>query len=64
MSEKEKAIKVIKEIRQKEEKAAEQAKFCREHNFNLESSLFSSIESELRQVCRLIQNEFDTGYIS
>ena len=64
MEHKEKAIKVIKEIRKREEKAFEQGVFCREHSFNLEAEKFKAIEDELRRVCRLLENEFETGYVS
>ena len=64
LSEKEKAIKVIKEIREREEKFMQKASFCREHNFNLDAQKASEISDELRKVCSLIQNEFGTGYVS
>jgi hypothetical protein len=62
--EKEKAIKVIKEIRKREDEIFKQAVFCREHNFNLEAEKFKAIEDELRRICRMLENEFDTGYVS
>jgi hypothetical protein len=61
---KEKAIKVIKEIRKREDELFKQATFCREHNFNLEAEKFKAIEDELRRVCRMLENEFETGYVS
>ena len=64
MTNKGKAIKVIKEIRKREEKAYEQYGFCIEHNFNLEAEKFKAIEDELRRVCSFIENEFETGYVS
>jgi len=64
MTEKEKAIKVIKEIRKQEDEANRKAIFCKEHNFMLEESKFRAIETKLRQVCRMLQDEFETGYIS
>lgn len=64
MTEKEKAIKVIKVIRFQEDEANKQAIFCKEHNFLLEESKFRAIETKLRQVCRILQDEFDTGYVS
>lgn len=64
MSEKEKAIEVIKEIRKREEEMWKQSVFCRAHNFNLEADKFKAIEDELRRVCRLLENKFDTGYVS
>ena len=64
MTQKEKAIKVIIEIRKQEEEAYKQAKFCREHKFMLEASKFDAIEASLRKVCRILENEFETGYIS
>ena len=41
MAPKEKAIKVIIEIRKQEDKAYNQANFCREHKFMLEASKLS-----------------------
>ena len=64
MSQTEKAIKVIKAIREREEKYAAKASFCREHNFNLDAQKSSEISEELRKVCSLIQIEFETGYVS
>lgn len=64
MTAKEKAIKVIKEIRLQEDDANKQAIFCKEHNFMLEESKFRAIETKLRQVCRTLQDEFETGYVS
>lgn len=64
MSEKEKAIEVIKEIRKREEEIWKQSQFCREHNFNLEADKFKAIEDELRRICRQLENKFDTGYVS
>jgi hypothetical protein len=60
---KNKAIKVIKEIRKREEKVGEQAKFCRDHGFNMDAIMFDKIESELRSICHLLQTEFETGYV-
>ena len=60
----EKIIKVIKEIRKREEKAYEQSTFCKEHNFKLEAAKFEAIESELRSICRLLENEFETGHVA
>jgi len=59
-----KAIEVIKEIRKREEEMYKQSQFCREHSFNLEADKFKAIEDELRRVCRLLENTFETGYIS
>ena len=64
MTPKEKAIKVIKEIRLQEDEANKQAIFCKEHNFMLEESKFRAIETKLRYVCRILQDEFETGYVS
>ena len=64
MTPKEKAIKVIKEIRLQEDEANKQAIFCKEHNFMLEESKFRAIETKLRHVCRILQDEFETGYVS
>ena len=64
MSEKEKAIEVIKEIRNREEEMWKQSAFCRDHNFNLEAEKFKAIEDELRRICRLLENKFETGYVS
>ncbi len=63
MTAKQKAIKVIKEIRVREKKSADNARFCREHNFNLEAVKFREIEDELRRVCHLLETEFETGFI-
>jgi len=60
----EKIINVIKNIRKREEKAAEQYVFCIDHNFKLEAAKFEAIESELRSICRLLENEFNTGYVA
>lgn len=62
--ENEKAIKVIKEIRKREDEMFKQSVFCREHNFNLEAEKFKAIEDELRRICRMLENEFETGYVS
>jgi len=59
-----KVKKVIKEIRKKEDDHHSKASFCREHNMVLDAIKHEAIESELRRVCSLIQNEFDTGYIN
>lgn len=64
MTEKEKAIEVIKEIRKREDEMWKQSVFCRDHNFNLEADKFKAIEDELRRVCRLLENKFETGYVS
>lgn len=64
MSEKEKAIEVIKEIRKREDEMWKQSVFCRDHNFNLEAEKLKAIEDELRRVCRLLENKFETGYVS
>lgn len=64
MYEKEKAIEVIKEIRKREEEMWKQCDFCRDHNFNLEAEKFKAIENELRRVCQLLEDRFDTGYVS
>jgi len=61
---KEKAIKVIKEIRKREDEMAKQATFCKEHNFNLEAVKFTAIEDELRKIGYMLQNEFKTGYVA
>lgn len=61
---KEQAIKIIKEIRGREEHMYRQHVFCKDHGFNLEAEKFKSIEDELRKVCRMLQSEFDTGYVS
>jgi hypothetical protein len=60
---KNKAIKLIKEIRKIEDKHFEKAVFCREHNMELENIKHVAIEKEVRKIIRLIENEFDTGYI-
>jgi hypothetical protein len=62
--ENEKAIKVIKEIRKREDEMFKQSVFCREHNFNLEAEKFKAIEDELRRICRMLENELETGYVS
>jgi hypothetical protein len=62
--EKQKAIEVIKEIRKRENELFEKHVFCREHNFNLEADKFKFAEDELRRVCTLLQNRFDTDYVS
>lgn len=62
--EKEKAIKAIKEIRKRELEIFNKQVFCREHNFNLEADKFKAIEDELRRVCRLLEEKFQTGYVS
>jgi hypothetical protein len=62
--EKEKVINVIKQIRKRENEMFEKGVFCREHNFNLEADKFKAIEDELRRVCRILENEFDVGYVS
>ena len=64
MTPKEKAIKVIKQIRQMENDVYNKKIFCKEHNFMLEANSLDSVESSLRKVCRLLENEFETGYIS
>ena len=64
MTEKEKAIEVIKEIRKREDEMWKQSVFCRDHNFKLEADKFKAIEDELRCVCRLLENKFETGYVS
>jgi hypothetical protein len=64
MSEKEKAIELIKEIKKREDEMWKQSVFCRDHNFNLEADKFKAIEDELRRVCRLLENKFETGYVS
>lgn len=61
---KNKAIKLIKEIRKIENKHFEKAVFCREHNMELENMKHLAIEREVRQIIRLIENEFDTGYVA
>jgi hypothetical protein len=61
MSPKEKAIKVIKEIRKKEDEMWQQSKFCREHNFSLEAEKFKFAEDQLRRVSHLLEKEFETG---
>ena len=61
---KDKAIKLIKEIRKIEDKHFEKAVFCREHNMVLENIKHLAIEKEVRQIIRLIENEFETGYVS
>jgi len=60
----EKAIKVIKEIRKREDEMHKQSVFCREHNFNLEADKFKAIEDELRRVSRMLEKEFETGYVA
>ena len=60
---KEIAIQVIKEIREKEEKADIQQKFCIDHQFPLEAEKFRFASDELRRSCRIIQNAFETGYV-
>jgi hypothetical protein len=64
MSEQNKAIEVIKEIRKREEELWKQSVFCREHNFSLEAEKFKFAEDELRRICRQLENKFDTGYVS
>ena len=59
-----KAIQLIKKIRKKEDEAWKQGSFCREHNFLLEAEKFRAIEDSLRNVCLLLENEFETGYVS
>ena len=57
-------IEVIKEIRKREQKAFEQSVFCNDHNFKLEAAKFDAVEKELRSICRLLETEFETGYIA
>jgi hypothetical protein len=64
MTPKEKAIKVIKEIRKREDEMWQQHKFCKEHNFSLEAEKFKFAEDNYRSICRMLENEFETGYIS
>jgi len=59
----EKAIKAIKQIRKREEEMFKKSVFCREHNFNLDAEKFKAIEDELRRVCLILENEFETGYV-
>jgi hypothetical protein len=61
---KEIAIKVIKEIREKEQSAQNQKRFCTDHQFTLEAEKFRFAEDELRRTCRIVENGFDTGYVS
>ena len=60
---KEIAVRVIKEIRKKEESAYNQKIFCLDHQFVLEAEKFRFAEDELRRTCRIIENEFDTGHV-
>jgi len=64
ISEKEKAIKIIKKIRERESQMWNQYCFCKDHNFNLEAEKFKSIEEELRRICMMLEREFETGYVS
>jgi hypothetical protein len=57
-------IKVIKEIRKRENELWEKSRFCSEHNFNLDAEKFKFAESELRRVCRILEKAFNTGYIN
>ncbi|TDQ27661.1 hypothetical protein [Tenacibaculum caenipelagi] len=59
-----KAIKVIKEIRKREDFHHQRVIFCREQNMTLDVIKHEAIENELRRVCSLLQNEFETGYIN
>lgn len=63
MTEKEKAIKAIQEIRIMEDNHFQKAKFCDQHNFPLDKVKHQEIENELRRVCHILQNAFDTGYV-
>ena len=64
MLENDKAIKIVKQIREMEENHCKKATFCREHNFNLDAQKESEISDELRRICSMIQIEFKTGYIA
>ena len=61
---KEKAIQAVKEIRIIEDNHFQKSKFCGQHNFQMDQIKHQQIENELRRVCNIIQNTFDTGYIS
>ena len=63
MDEKEKAIKLIREIRKREDYAISKKRFCREQRFDLDEIKFEAIEQELNKVCSMIQLEFETGYV-
>lgn len=63
-NEKAKAIKLVKELRAKEDKAYEQCNFCKDHNFDLEAAKFKAVEDAYRHTCRMIENAFNTGYIT
>jgi hypothetical protein len=61
MTDKKKAKLVILKIRDREQEMFDQRRFCGEHNFLLEEAKFKAIEEELRQICILLQDEFQTG---
>ena len=63
MEAKEKAIKLIKEVRKRGDYAMLKAHFCHLHNFDLDHIKFKAIEEELRKVASMIQDEFETGYV-
>jgi F0F1-type ATP synthase epsilon subunit len=60
---KEKAIKLVKDIRTRRDYVAEKGRFCREHKFDLDAIKFAAIEAELRDVTYMIQDAFETGYV-
>jgi hypothetical protein len=56
-------IGIIKVFRKEELYYQQKVEFCAEHKMELDKILNYSIEREYRNVCRKLQNEFDTGYI-
>ena len=63
MTEKEKAIKAIKEVRLIEGNHHNKSIFCREHNMMLDAMKHEQIERELGKAIRIFQNAFETGYV-
>ena len=63
MDAKEKAIKLVKQIRKRRDYVTEKGRFCREHKFDLDAIKFAAIEAELRDITYMIQEEFETGYV-
>jgi hypothetical protein len=60
----EKAKQIINELRKRQDSLYEKFDFCKQHNFNLEAQSFRALEDEVRRICQMLENHFDTGYVS
>lgn len=60
---KKEAREIIKEFRKRENQLNAKRTFCNKHNFRLEAEIYAFAESEIRQVCRKLEDVFDTGFV-